>query len=584
MTWNVINNILGKHRDATSVSESFPNKNKTELANDFCNYFKDIGPSLASKIPNGKHQYSYYMDKANTKNLFIAPTDEYEVSKLLTSLKSSKSCGHDNLNGILLKKIKGPIALPLANIINTSISTGTMPDALKIAKVIPIYKSGAQSDLGNYRPISLLPVLSKVFEKVIYKRLYTFLNTNKILYESQYGFRSKHSTVYAVSELIEDILEGHKNNEDTLAVFIDLSKAFDTLNHDILIHKMANYGIRGLALKWFQSYLSERKQYVAIDECVSDTVYVSCGVPQGSILGPLLFIIYTNDIPRCLQYSHPILFADDTTIYLTRKNVTELYQIINNELDSLNEWFKTNRLSLNVKKTNYMLFNSGKNPNDNTLSILLNNSSVEKKHVMKFLGLHIDDKLKWDSHIAKLSSKLVSGLYALRISKNIMTTNTLKTLYHSVFQCHINYGLALWGSASKKYINKIWIQQKKAIRIIAKEKYNAHTNNLFSKFKILKLLDMHNLHLASYMHKMYHSELPNSLNKKLVTNAHIHEYNTRHQLDPRIPKLRQTLASRSLYFQSCEFWHQLHSDFKNIPVHSVFISKLKKHLLYKYLL
>ena len=213
-----------------------------------------------------------------------------------------------------------------------------------------------------------------------------------------------------------------------------------------------------------------------------------------------------------------------------------------------------------------MLLTSRLNQNDNQLNIILNNCLVERKHVMKFLGLYIDDKLKWDTHITKVSSKLASGLYALRSSKNIMTTDTLKTLYHSVFQCHINYGLALWGSASKKYIDKIWIQQKKAIRIIAKEKYNAHTNNLFSKYKIPKLHDLHNLQLASFMHKMYHLELPNPLNKKLVINAHIHDYNTRQHLDPRAPKLRQTLACRSIYYQSCEFWHQLDSVFmrKNI--------------------
>ena len=303
MTWNIINSIVGKHKNTKSIPECFPHKTKLELANDFCEYFQGIGPSLANKIPDGKHSHSHYMTNRNDKNMFIAPTDQHEISKLISSLRNTKSSGSDNISSLFLKKIKDSIALPLSNLINNSISTGSVPSALKIAKVVPIFKGGYQSksNLGNYRPISILPVISKIYEKVLYKRLYSFLSTNKVLYESQYGFRSNHSTIHAVCELVEDILKGYEEKEHTLAVFIDLSKAFDTINHEVLIQKLWHYGVRGQALEWFKSYLSNRKQYVSIGEYKSEMQSIKCGVPQGSILGPLLFIIYTNDLPKKSQ-------------------------------------------------------------------------------------------------------------------------------------------------------------------------------------------------------------------------------------------------------------------------------------------
>ena len=319
-------------------------------------YFQSIGSSLASQIPEGKHPHAYYMTTPNNTNLFLAPTDPQEILKLITSLKNSKSTGADNINNILLKKLKHSIALPLSNLINNSISSANVPNALKVAKVVPVFKNGKINELGNYRPISILPAISKIYEKVIYKRLYNFLQLNDIFYSSQYGFRSKHSTIHAVTEFIEDIVQGYEDKEHTLAVYIDLSKAFDTINHEILIKKLCHYGVRGHALEWFKNYLSNRKQYVAISNHRSQTKTITCGVPQGSILGPLLFIIYTNDLPNCLHKSHPILFADDTTVYLHDKLITRSISILNQELQSLSDWFKTNKLSLNVKKTNYMIF------------------------------------------------------------------------------------------------------------------------------------------------------------------------------------------------------------------------------------
>ena len=243
---------------------------------------------------------------------------------------------------------------------------GLVPDMAKLAKIIPIYKAKDKKDISNYRPISLLPVVSKILEKVVHKNLYTFLEKNKVVYASQYGFRKNRSTVNAITELVCHITNAIENKQSTLSVFLDLSNAFDTIDHNILLHKLEFYGVRGLALNWFQSYLTDRKQYVLYNIVQPQTLDITCGVPQGSVLG----LIYVNDIANCLTHSKLISFADDTTVFLSPKCINDLYKNMNSDLDYLTNWFKANRLVLNVNKSNCMLFQP--NGNQNTLGNTLN--------------------------------------------------------------------------------------------------------------------------------------------------------------------------------------------------------------------
>ena len=289
-------------------------------------------------------------------SLFLNPTDENEISNIIKLLKPKTSCGHDGISPKVLKKLYTGIISPVVHIINLSLSTGTIPMAMKLAKVVPIFKnSGSNEIMKNYRPVSLLPVLSKVLERIIYNRLFEDLVKHKILHTSQYGFQPNLSTELAILELQERLINTLNNKECCVGVFMDLSKAFDTLDHDILLNKLEHYGIRGIAHDLFRDYLTGRSQYVSIDGVNSIQLPITCGVPQGSILGPLLFLIYINDLATVSKNAITVLFADDTNTIYKSHSYQNLKHIVTEDLQNLSDWFKANKLALNETKAKFRI-------------------------------------------------------------------------------------------------------------------------------------------------------------------------------------------------------------------------------------
>ena len=456
--------------------------------------------------------------------------------------------------------------------------TGVVPDILKIAKVIPIYKAKDPQHCTNYRPISLLPVISKLLGKVVHKRLYTFMNIHNIFYPSQYGFRPKHSTINAITEFTSDVLSSRDNKEHTAGVFLDLSKAFDTINHSTLLKKLQHYGIRGMALEWFRSYLNNRKQYVSYKDTDSIIMEMTCGVPQGSVLGPLLFIIYTNDLPNALIHSNCILFADDTTVYYSSKHIPDIFDKINKDLDSLEDWFKANKLSLNISKTHYMIF-PGQPNNHKNLSLKINNEIINQVSKIKFLGMIIDENFTWLEHINYCSNKLSSGLFAINSSKHLLTKQHLKTLYYSLTHSYLNYGLLLWGSSNKKHFSKLEIKQNKTIRIINNSKYNASASPIYKNLNILPIAKLFKLQLGKFMYLYSRSELPKPLQNIFTLNRDIHSHNTRNKDAPHITDRNSKTICKSFLHAAPQTWYNISEEIKQLKNIKTFSGKLKKQLL-----
>ena len=354
-TWKNINDVLHKSYN----KQEFPDKFKLngsiltdhgEIASQFNNYFTNIGPTLASKI--GQHGNTSHLSSQENFpcSLFFEPCSPNEIENILQCMKPKSSCGYDDISPKLSKQSADILALPLSHIVNISMQTGIFPSLMKIAKVIPVYKKDDSQSFTNYRPISLLPAFSKILEKVIHKRLLHYLNIKNIISFSQYGFQPNSSTELAVLELQDRIVKSIAAHKFCLGLSVDLSKAFDTLNHDILFSKLEVIGIRGITLSWFKSYLSNRKQFVKFKDSNSSFCSITCGVPQGSILGPLLFLIYMNDLPSTLSSSIAILFADDTTLLIDNNNYDALIDQMNIEVERLYKWFCANKLSMNEKK------------------------------------------------------------------------------------------------------------------------------------------------------------------------------------------------------------------------------------------
>ena len=468
------------------------------------------------------------------------------------------------------------------DLVNQSFQSGIFPDKLKIAKVISLFKKGNPELPSNYRQISLLPIFSKIFEKLMYRRLYKFLEIHKVLYSLQFGFQENHSIDHALVSLTEAVRNTLDNKRFGCGIFIDLQKAFDRVNHRILLSKLEHYGIRGCTLEWFRSYLSDRKQYVFVNGSSSNLLSITCGVPQGSVLGPLLFLIYINDLPNASKKLTFYLFADDTNIYYEFNDLPNFIKIVNKELRLVKKWLDANKLSLNIDKTNYIIFHSSSVNVPSDSNIKIGKKYIKRVKFVKFLGLLLDEHLHWKYHLNELSKKLARNCGMFFKIRNLLPLDVLICLYNALFLSFLQYGLIVWGQTYASYIDPIFKLQKKAVRAISFQPRMSPSLPIFSDLKLLKLSELFEVRLLVFVFDSVNKTSPSCFHDFFLFSSSVHQYSTRQASQGDLYMFRKNSLQyglKSIRYLGAKLWNMLPVELRNAPSKISFKAKLKVYLL-----
>lgn len=464
--------------------------------------------------------------------------EHQEITNIIKTLNMKNTKDVYGISVRLLNEIEPIISNHICKLINKCQSEGVFPMELKQAKVTPIHKKGDHNDSTNYRPISILPSISKVFEVVVKDKLIKYLAGNDLMTKYQHGYLQRKSTTTALLSIIHEIVQGFDQQQYTQIAFCDLSKAFDSVNHNVLIQKLERYGIEHSALKYIISYLHQRKQQVQWRGQRSQWKGLTTGVPQGSVLGPVLFLLYINDLPQNVPSQSICLYADDTSFINRSRDLGELKLLTDSVLQKAQNWFDTNELKLNTDKTKILTFHT-KSAND------------ASHQTMKFLGVVLSETLAWTEHIAYLKKRLANSLYCIKVTTGNLPLREARTVYFAYFHSIATYGMIAWGVSSE--LETIFKLQKKAIRTLAGLQHRDSCRNHFRKLKIITLPGCFILTCLEYVH---------ARRDIIIKNADTHSYNTRYRDDISVPYHRITKSQKSYHYISVKLYNALPAEIK----------------------
>jgi len=465
--WKFVNDTKAKNNIINEIQVNDKTVNSSiSISNAFNNYFSTIGSKLAANI-HPKHNFSIYLKNPKPCKFSLDFSTSIEIKKIIDTLKNTNSCGIDDIPMKLIKQNSELLSFVISHLINISILDGDFPSCFKTAKIIPLHKKGSKNLASNYRPIAILSNFSKIFEKFICQRLTIYFETNNLLYEHQFGFRKYHSTTHALMSVNDLICKSLGNKKLLLGIFLDLSKAFDTVDNEILCKKLTFYGIENKEHRLINSFLSNRKQVTFINNTISEPLETPMGVPQGSILAPLLFLIYINDIKNFASRDIKIkLFADDTNIFIEADSLDDLVECSKKFISLLNEWFKANKLSLNLDKTHCIIFGNCKQKESFNLS--LNDINIKRVSNTRYLGLQLHEKLKWNETVTSILNQSNKYKFIFNKLRNFLTKQKLILLYNSIVLPKVTYGIEIYGGCPDYLMSKLQRMQNYYLKLIWK--------------------------------------------------------------------------------------------------------------------
>jgi hypothetical protein len=525
---------------------------KVEIANVANNFFVQVGQRNVA-FTSTDHEFEPKPVPVTEMNDFEITTSN-EIAEIIKSLENNKACGIDKIPATFLKDNVDYFSDILSKYINDSFKNGEFPEALKFARVKVLYKSGDPKDINNYRPISVLSTFSKIFEKLIKNQLLSHLQTNKLIHPSQFGFLPASCTTSAASGLINDIVSGLNDKLKTSCIFVDVKKAFDCVNHEVLLSKLHDLGIRGKALKVFQSYLEGRKQVVNIEDLISAELNLKSGAAQGSVLGPLLFLIYINDLLYLKLNSVGRLFADDAAFVYRSASYDMLMAMMQKDLLTIKSFLSSINLEMSINKTEFMIFRTKSSSDMNLFTeIPLGDSVIKKVDRFRYLGLMIDSEISWSDHANFIALKIAPFVGLIRRVRPFISENVAMQLYYAHIHSRLIYCLPVWSSCSIEMKMRLQRLQNKCIKAIKRKPRLTPSCDLYDD-KFLSFLQLCDYESILFIHKVKSGLVKCDIS--LITNESVTNRKTRQSELLRLPRFLLTKSQKSLFYRGVSLYNR----------------------------